>query len=102
MSSSPEVVTYSDMEAIPGQQKAVADKSYSEQDQNVPPQYYYNSPDGSKERTICGLRTTTFFLTVALILVILAAGIGGGVGGTMAVNNAKRFVFHCEKQISTK
>lgn len=30
-----------------------------------------------------------FFLSVALVLVILLAGIGGGVGGTLAVNKAK-------------
>ena len=41
------------------------------------------------ESTICGLRKTTFWLTLALALVIiLAAAIGGGVGGSMSANNS--------------
>lgn len=40
-------------------------------------------------RKILGLRPTTFFLALALVLVILAAAIGG-VGGTIAVKNAKK------------
>ncbi|KAH7323592.1 hypothetical protein BKA65DRAFT_71369 [Rhexocercosporidium sp. MPI-PUGE-AT-0058] len=97
MSSSPEVFhppPHSDLEvSAPGQhQVTVADKFYSDQPQEaVPPQYYHGSPEGDrrKERTICGFRAATFFLSLALVLVILAAAIGGGVGGTMAVNNAK-------------
>jgi hypothetical protein len=45
---------------------------------------------GKSERTVMGLRGTTFCLLLALIFVILAAGIGGGVGGTLAVNNARK------------
>ncbi|GAP86266.1 hypothetical protein SAMD00023353_1801490 [Rosellinia necatrix] len=41
------------------------------------------------ERTICGMRRTSFFLSVALLVVILAAAVGGGVGGSLAVQNAK-------------
>ena len=41
-------------------------------------------------RTVCGMRGVTFCLLLALIFVILAAGIGGGVGGTLAVNNARK------------
>ena len=54
------------------------------------PNRYYGTEDGGRERKLCGLRPTTFVLTLALILVILAAGIGGGVGATSAVNNAKK------------
>ncbi|KAF4632585.1 hypothetical protein G7Y89_g5538 [Cudoniella acicularis] len=43
----------------------------------------------SKQGTFCGMRGTTLVLTIALITVILAAGIGGGIAGTMAVDNAK-------------
>lgn len=43
-----------------------------------------------KSRGICGLPPPTFFLAVAVILVIMLAGIGGGVGGTLAVSNAKK------------
>jgi hypothetical protein len=52
--------------------------------------YKQDAPYAEQQRKLCGLRTTTFFLTLALILVILAAGIGGGVGATSAVNNAKK------------
>ncbi|PVH83239.1 hypothetical protein DL98DRAFT_513502 [Cadophora sp. DSE1049] len=97
MSSSPEVYhppPHSDLEvSSPGQNTVtVADKFYSDRPQEaVPPQYYYGSGEGDarKERTMCGVRPATFFLSLALVLVILAAAIGGGVGGTMAVNNAK-------------
>jgi hypothetical protein len=47
--------------------------------------YYY-----PQQREICGLRRTTFFLILTLTIVVLAAGIGGGVGATTAVNNAKK------------
>lgn len=42
------------------------------------------------KRRICGLRRPTFFLTVALLAVIVIAAVGGGVGGSLAVKNAKR------------
>ncbi|KAH7380959.1 hypothetical protein BKA64DRAFT_713513 [Cadophora sp. MPI-SDFR-AT-0126] len=97
MSSSPEVYhppPHSDLEvSSPGHNTVtMADKFYSDRPQEaVPPQYYYGSPEGDarKERTMCGVRPVTFVLSLALVLVILAAAIGGGVGGTMAVNNAK-------------
>ncbi|CZS89596.1 uncharacterized protein RCO7_02513 [Rhynchosporium graminicola] len=97
MSSSPEVFTppHSDLEVSPpGQhQVTVADKFYADQPPQsaVPPNYYYASPesDARKQRTICGVRPATFFLSLALVVVTLVAAIGGGVGGTMAVNNAK-------------
>lgn len=44
-----------------------------------------------QSRSICGLLPTTFLLSMALVLVILLAGIGGGVGGTVAVNNARKY-----------
>ena len=43
-----------------------------------------------KSGSICGLLPATFFMLAALILVIVIAGVGGGVGGTIAVNNAKK------------
>ncbi|KAI1822401.1 hypothetical protein F4861DRAFT_389588 [Xylaria intraflava] len=42
-----------------------------------------------QEPTILGVRRPTFFLSVALAIVIIAAVIGGGVGGSLAVQNAK-------------
>lgn len=49
-------------------------------------------PDqGSQKRgRICGQIPSTSYLSAALILVILLAGIGGGVGGTIAVNDVKK------------
>lgn len=61
------------------------------------PQQYY-PPTGSetggfknpeKEKTICGVRRPTFWLTLALVIVIIAAGVGGGVGGTLAVKKIR-------------
>jgi hypothetical protein len=46
--------------------------------------------DQRKSGRICGFLPATFFLFVALLLVIIIAGVGGGVGGTLAVNNAKK------------
>ncbi|KAK4175090.1 hypothetical protein QBC36DRAFT_190718 [Triangularia setosa] len=43
-----------------------------------------------KEPTIWGFRRPTFFLSLALAVVILIAIIGGGVAGTTAVANARR------------
>ncbi|KAL2062869.1 hypothetical protein VTL71DRAFT_5941 [Oculimacula yallundae] len=97
MASSPEVfhpAPHSDLEVSQSGQHQVTmgDKFHADQPQSaVPPQYYYPSPeqDVRKERTILGVRPATFFLSLALVVVILVAAIGGGVGGTMAVNNAK-------------
>lgn len=45
------------------------------------------------KRRICGMRTTTFILAMALIFVIVAAAIGGGIGGTFAnLKNGKEYV----------
>lgn len=44
----------------------------------------------TSKRRIWGLRRSTFFLTVALLAVIVIAAVGGGVGGFIAVQNAKR------------
>jgi hypothetical protein len=38
---------------------------------------------------ICGLRATTSWLFLALIIIIIAAAIGGGVWGSMAVRNGR-------------
>ena len=40
--------------------------------------------------TVIGLRRSTFLLVFALAVVIIAAAVGGGVGGSMAVSKAKR------------
>ncbi|KAK0744321.1 hypothetical protein B0T21DRAFT_380643 [Apiosordaria backusii] len=44
----------------------------------------------SKERMIWGLRRPTFWLSLALAVVILVGVVGGGVAGTVAVDNARR------------
>ncbi|KAI1268832.1 hypothetical protein F5Y18DRAFT_423062 [Xylariaceae sp. FL1019] len=66
------------LEVAPNQAKPTFAFDYSERvREDTPP------------RTILGLRRATFFLSLALIVVILAAGIGAGVGGSVAVNNAR-------------
>jgi hypothetical protein len=53
------------------------------------PVYVLTDETTNRERRICGLRQTTFFLTVAIVCIILATAVGGGVGGSMAANNSK-------------
>jgi hypothetical protein len=61
-------------------------QTYKPESQPNPP---FCPPESTKRREILGLRFTTFFLVSALIVVILAAAIGAGVGATSAINNAK-------------
>ena len=49
-------------------------------------------PHEEKRTSVCGMRPVTFFLVLALIFTIVVAAVGGGVGGSMAVENAKRYV----------
>ncbi|UQC90485.1 uncharacterized protein CLUP02_16015 [Colletotrichum lupini] len=51
-------------------------------------------PDSStKKRAILGLRPATFVLSVLLVVVLVTAAIGGGVGGTLAVKKAREYDF---------
>ncbi|KAI1815818.1 hypothetical protein GGS20DRAFT_584112 [Poronia punctata] len=59
-------------------------------------------PGPVQERTILGLRRPTFFLSVALAIVIIAAAVGGGVGGSMAVENAKNVCTNSNGTISAE
>ncbi|CZR61210.1 uncharacterized protein PAC_11106 [Phialocephala subalpina] len=106
--SYPEVYQHSQLEVVPQQTPLPKPYQYSNHNQGLPAPSYdgsYGYQDQGqapvKEKSICGLRTTTFFLVLALILVILAAGIGGGVGGTMAVNNAKNSAKASNSTITT-
>ena len=52
-----------------------------------------STPDkSSQNKRVAGLRKSTFWLTLALALVIIVAAAGGGVGGSLAVNRASRYV----------
>ncbi|KAK1487095.1 hypothetical protein CTAM01_11866 [Colletotrichum tamarilloi] len=51
----------------------------------------YSSIPVKKERTICGLRPATFVLSVLLATVIVIAAVGGGVGGSLAVQKAREY-----------
>jgi len=67
-------------------------------------QYLYQpilEDSGPKQRKICGLRTTTFYLSLVLAIVIVAAAVGGGVGGSIAVKNAKTPVSQSQSASST-
>jgi hypothetical protein len=46
-----------------------------------------NQYGGPKERIILGLRVTTFLLSLALVVVIIGAAVGGGVGGSFAAKH---------------
>jgi hypothetical protein len=57
------------------------------------PAYGHYHPHQGQEgppQTILGLRRTTFFLSLALVAVIIIAAVGGGVGGSLAVQNARK------------
>lgn len=45
-----------------------------------------------KRTTICGLPSTVFVLLVILAIAIVAAAVGGGLGGSIAVKNARSYV----------
>ena len=51
--------------------------------------HYAQDGQMKPEPRIMGMRRTTFFLTVALVLVIVAGAVGGGVGGGLAVKDAE-------------
>lgn len=51
---------------------------------------YEDPAKGGRGGTICGVEFATFLWLIAFAIIILVAGIGGGVGGTIAVNNAKK------------
>ena len=42
------------------------------------------------QKTLCGLRIPTFFLALALAILIVLAAVGGGVGGSIAARNAAK------------
>ena len=44
-----------------------------------------------RKTTISGLRKPTFWLALALAVVIIVAAVGGGVGGSHAVKNALQY-----------
>ncbi len=61
---------------------------------HIPTKTPQGTPRGTPRGTILGLRRTTFILAVALTVVTIAAAVGGGVGGSLAVSNAKKYVGH--------
>ncbi len=52
-------------------------------------QYYYPQVVPEPEPKILGFRRATFILSAVVVFVILAAAIGGGVGGGLAVKEAE-------------
>jgi len=43
----------------------------------------------NKTPTVCGMRRQSFWFLIALAVVVVAASVGGSIGGTMAVRNAE-------------
>lgn len=83
MAFSPQVVHHSDLEVAPPHTSPAP--KYEPNDAYVEGQPHYEPV----QRMVWGLQPIVFWLLMALGFVVLAAGIGGGVGGTLAVNNAK-------------
>lgn len=68
---------------------------YADPNQSFPHKADY-APSGNGDRgvpqdspLICGVRKSTFWLATILAIVVVAAAVGGGVGGSIAVSNAK-------------
>ena len=53
------------------------------------PEPYGETSEPKRSQNICGLRPVTFWILVALIFLICAGAIGGGVGGSLAVQSSK-------------
>ncbi len=72
---------------------ALHNSQYIEQMPGNAPQYDQSQhgfePGGAEPAKILGLRRTTFVLSVLLVAVAIIAAVGGGVGGSLAVQNAK-------------
>ena len=58
----------------------------------TPPEPCLGRGTQSPQKTTFRLRRTTFFLLELLILTIVAAAVSGGVGGSVAVREAYKFV----------
>lgn len=83
----PEVVPYSNLEHY--NQDHSTYSNYQNNNKSTAP-LTDSTPYVPKKRKIAGLAPTTFWLLIALAVVTIAAAVGGGVGGSMAVANAKK------------
>lgn len=56
-----------------------------------PPYYAVEDvqPSATPKPRVCGLRRPTFVLLLVIAFVVIAASVGGGVGGSLAVQNAR-------------
>lgn len=75
-------------------------ETYEKQNDPSKAMYYYSQTVNEKEesypevvskpeqRTILGLRRRNFWILIGIALVVLAATIGGSVGGALAVKNS--------------
>jgi hypothetical protein len=65
--------------------------------QNAPQQQYFPGPGPEnggvkgveKEKTICGVRPATFWLSLALAVLIIAGAVGGGIGGRLVAKKIR-------------
>jgi hypothetical protein len=48
----------------------------------------FSTPGNAAEKTICGLRRTTFGLVAVIAVLIIAGAVGGGFGGSMAAKQS--------------
>jgi len=51
----------------------------------------YAFPQPASNARLCGLRRTTFWLVTAIVVLVLAGAIGGGIGGWMAEKKGSRY-----------
>ncbi|KAJ4163233.1 hypothetical protein LMH87_004974 [Akanthomyces muscarius] len=74
-------------EVVPAQEAPQVYYTTKEQEQLPPALRLAKS---KKKKKIMDMRPTTFWLLLVLVFVIIAVAVGGGVGGSMAVKNAKK------------
>jgi hypothetical protein len=91
--TTPQVADHSQLEVVEQVSKPYALQHYSMEPSAAPQSEYhlrgYNG-DSQSRKTICGFQLSKFLLSIALVCVIIAATVGGGVGGSIAVRNAKK------------
>jgi hypothetical protein len=92
----PESVNHSTLEYVPasGLENAVNLKDLPYSGFPHDPKVVANSntkPNTLARRRALGMPLSTFIAAIAFTVIIIAAAVGGGVGGSMAVKNAKEY-----------
>jgi hypothetical protein len=75
--------------------QTVSSLNAQEPARNTPQYYAHYKPEGQselappQEKKIAGLPRKTFWFIVIITAIVIAAGVGGGIGGAVAVENTR-------------